>query len=59
MNGEYMSVPADVGCSNDKCIKSKECQRTVIFENKTAREVRSFGGTPDKGCGKFIPRKDK
>ncbi len=34
MNGEYMSVPARcLGCSNDKCIKSKECQRTVIFEN--------------------------
>jgi hypothetical protein len=54
-----MSVPADVGCSNSECIKSSECQRTVIYENKTAREVRSFGGTPEKGCGKFIPREDK
>jgi hypothetical protein len=53
-----MSVPADVGCSNDRCVKSPECQRTVIYENKTAREVRSFGGTPDKGCGKFLPRED-
>jgi len=54
-----VSVPADIGCSNDRCVKSSECQRTVIFENKTAREVKSFGGTPDKGCGKFIPKEEK
>jgi len=54
-----MSVPADVGCSNEKCVKASECQRTVIFENGTAREVKSFGGTPDKGCGKFIQKKEQ
>ena len=54
-----MAVPADVGCSNEKCVESSNCQRTVIYLNKTAREVRSFGGTPDKGCGKFLPKKDK
>ena len=54
-----MAIPEDIGCSNDSCVQSNECHRTVIYENKTAREVKSFGGTPTKGCGKFIPRKDK
>jgi hypothetical protein len=54
-----MSVPADVGCNNSECIKSSECQRTVIYENKTAREVKTFGGTPQKGCGKFLPREEE
>ena len=54
-----MSVPEDVGCSNEKCVEAKNCQRTVIFVDGTAREVKSFGGTPEKGCGKFIPKRDK
>jgi len=51
-----MAVPSDIGCSNSECKESKNCKRTVIYENKTAREVRSFGGTKDKGCGKFIAK---
>jgi len=51
-------VPEDVGCSNDKCVEAPNCQRTVIFENGTAREVASFGGTEVKGCGKFLPKKE-
>ncbi len=54
-----MSVPEDVGCSNESCVEAPNCQRTVIYENGTAREVKSFGGTPDKGCGKFLPRKEQ
>ncbi len=53
-----MSVPEDIGCNNDKCIKAMECRRTLIYKNKSAREVKSFGGTPTKGCGKFIPLRD-
>ena len=53
-----MAVPEDIGCNNMECKESPNCQRTVIYENKTAREVRTFGGTKDKGCGKFIPKKD-
>jgi len=52
-------VPEDIGCSNEECVESPNCHRTVIYKNGTAREVKSFGGTPQKGCGKFIPRKDK
>jgi len=51
-------IPEDVGCSNEQCKESSNCQRTVIWENKTAREVKSFGGTPSKGCGKFLAKKD-
>ena len=53
-----MAVPEDVGCSNEICVDAPKCERTVIWENGTAREVKSFGGTEAKGCGKFIPRKD-
>ena len=49
-----MSVPEDVGCKNDKCIKTNECKRALIYKKGMAREVKSFGGTPQKGCGKFI-----
>jgi len=52
------AIAEDIGCSNEKCKESKNCQRTVIWENGTAREVKSFGGTPDKGCGKFLPKKE-
>jgi len=51
------AVAEDIGCSNENCKESKNCQGTVIWENGTAREVKSFGGTPDKGCGKFLPKK--
>ena len=34
-------------------------ERTVIYEDKIAREVKSFGGTEAKGYGKFIPKKEK
>ncbi len=49
-----MSVPEDVGCKNEECIKKDECKRQLIYKNKTAREVKSFGGNKQKGCGKFI-----
>jgi len=54
--GISVKVPNDVGCSNEKCVESPNCQRTVIWENKTAREIKSFGGTAQKGCGKFLPK---
>ncbi len=52
-----MSVPENVGCKNEKCIKKDECQRQVIYNNGTAVEVKSFGGNEQKGCGKFIAKK--
>jgi len=52
-----MAVPEDVGCSNEVCVDAPKCERTVIWENGTAREIKSFGGNETKGCGKFIPKK--
>ena len=53
-----MPVPEDVGCDNDSCIKALECNRTKIAKEGKAREIKSFGGSPDKGCGKFISIKN-
>ena len=52
------NIPEDIGCENSICAQHDECQRAVIFHNGTAREVKKFGGTPEKGCGKFIPKKE-
>ena len=52
------AVPEDVGCSNEVCVDAPRCERTVIFKNGTAKEVKCFGGTETKGCGKFIPKKE-
>ncbi len=52
-----MSVPEDVGCENKICIKRNECNRNKIAREGKAREVKTFGGTEEKGCGKFIPIK--
>ncbi len=51
-----MSVPEDVGCNNKECIKRDQCKRNEIARNGTAREVKTFGGTKEKGCGKFIQK---
>ena len=52
------NVPEDIGCENSVCFEHDKCQRAVIFHNGTAREVKKFGGTPEKGCGKFIPKQE-
>jgi hypothetical protein len=52
-----MAVPENVGCRNDVCLKYDECNRAKIAKDGSAKEVKSFGGTPEKGCGKFIPLK--
>ncbi len=52
-----MAVAEDIGCSNMECVEAAKCEKTVIYENDTAREVKRFGGTPYKGCGKFISKK--
>ncbi|WP_297442844.1 hypothetical protein [Sulfurimonas sp.] len=49
-------VAENIGCENPECIAKDECKRQVIAKNGTAVEVRSFGGTPEKKCGKFLPK---
>ncbi len=52
-------VPKDIGCNNSVCIESENCYRALIAENGMAKEIKKFGGTPEKGCGKFLPIKHK
>jgi len=49
-----MSVPENIGCNNQECIKRDECNRTKIAREGKAVEVKTFGGTAQKGCGKFM-----
>jgi len=49
-------VPEDIGCENSECIAKDECKRQVIAKNGTAREIKEFGGTSTKKCGKFIQK---
>jgi hypothetical protein len=53
-----MAVAEDIGCSNMECVEAPKCERSAICENETARVIKRFGGTPEKGCGKFIPKKE-
>jgi hypothetical protein len=53
-----MAVPEDIGCDNSVCIKAPECRRQTIRKEGKAREIKSFGGTEEKGCGKFLPIKE-
>jgi len=50
-----MAVSEDIGCENNVCIKAPECRRQKIRKEGKAREVKTFGGTEEKGCGKFLP----
>lgn len=53
-----MAVAENIGCINMECVEALKCERPAIYENGTASAVKRFGGTPDKGCGKFIPKKE-
>ena len=53
-----MPVARDVGCSNMECVDAPKCERTEIYENGTAKSVKRFGGSTEKGCGKFIAKKE-
>ena len=57
--GSKMAVTKEIGCNNVQCFEASKCERTVMYENGTALEVKSFGGTAEKGCGKFIPKKEQ
>ena len=49
-------VSENVGCNNQDCVAKNDCNRQAIAKNGTAFEVRTFGGTPQKQCGKFIQK---
>jgi len=49
-------VAENIGCKNPECIAKDECKRQVIAKDGTAVEVREFGGTATKKCGKFLQK---
>jgi hypothetical protein len=49
-------VPENIGCENAECIAKDECKRQVIAKNGTAVQIKEFGGTAAKKCGKFLPK---
>ena len=44
-----------LACNNDKCIKKDECKRYKLYLDG-AKEYSTNGGTPQKGCKKFIQK---
>ena len=49
-------LPENIGCRNDECLEKDNCKRNAIAKDGTAVEIKSFGGTPEKGCGKFLAK---
>ena len=49
-------VAENIGCENPECVAKDECRRQVIAKDATAVEVREFGGTSSKKCGKFLEK---
>ena len=49
-------VAENIGCDNSECIAKDECKRYAIAKNGSAIEVKSFGGTATKKCGKFLEK---
>ena len=54
VKGETMAEKI-VACNNSKCIKKDQCKRYDLFL-KGAKEFTTNGGTPEKGCKKFIQK---
>jgi hypothetical protein len=49
-------LPENIGCENSECIVKDECKRQVVAKDGTAVEIREFGGTATKKCGKYLAK---
>ncbi len=49
-------IDENIGCENEVCIKKDKCKRQVIAKNGSAKEIKTFGGTKEKGCRNFIQK---
>ncbi len=49
-------LPENIGCENSECIAKDECKRQVVAKDGSAVEVRTFGGSAEKKCGKFLAK---
>jgi len=45
----------DKACDNKECIKSEECARYESYKNAN-ENYKTFKGTKEKACGKFIQK---
>ncbi len=48
--------PEHIGCNNQECIKKDECKRNERAKNGEAKEIKTFGGSKEKGCKNFIAK---
>jgi hypothetical protein len=53
-----MNKETILACNNEICKMHAVCLRYSLFKNG-AKEYSTNGGTPQKGCKKFILREDK
>ncbi len=49
-----MSYPTNIGCENQDCIAKDKCKRQVIAKDGSAIDIKSFSGSAEKKCGKFL-----
>jgi len=49
-------MAVDKACDNKDCMRNKECARYEAFLNGD-KNYKTFNGTPEKGCGRFIEKK--
>ena len=49
-------LPENIGCNNPDCIAKDECKRQIVAKDGSAVEVRTFGGSATKKCGKFLAK---
>ena len=49
-------LPENIGCNNEECIAKDICKRNAIAKEGGAVKIESFGGTPEKKCGKFLEK---
>ena len=45
----------DKACNNQECMKKDLCARNAAYQNGD-KNFKTFGGNPQKGCGKFIQK---
>ena len=52
---KYNKVP--ITCDNEECREAKNCLRFEAWKANAKERVKTFNGSKEKGCGKFISNK--
>ncbi len=56
MSKRYSKVP--IACDNKLCREAQNCLRFEAWEAKAKERIKTFNGTEEKGCGKFISKQN-